>query len=453
MLADSAVFWKGPRSAVTDAGTVTSLMSRTSSPVRPGTARSALRHPHFRFLFIGAALSNVGTWMQNFVLPAYLDVRTGSAALVGLLVFAQLGPQLFGSIPAGVLADRINRTRIVLAMQLTMMIMSIALGVLAGAHAPLWTIFAVQLAIGISNTAQAPAFNASLPTLVPREDLPGAVSLTSAMINGSRIAGPALAALLGALGFELWQLFFVNAGTYILLMIPLWRLGLPKVVSANTARGWRALTAGMQLARRRRVLSRLLLSMAAFSLISLPYIGLFPSVARLNLGLSADGPAYKVLYVVWGTGAFAGALSVGTIFSGRDRHRLIRTGYILFGCFLAAFAGMTAFLPALVVSFALGFVYFQVATTMVTELQHNLTDGERASVMPLWFMAFGGTIPLGNLIFGPLMDLIGARWTLLIGAVAAVINARWSDLKRLSLGDFLDESAHGTADSGPSRLH
>ena len=421
--------------------------------LRPGTARSALQHRHFRLLFMGAALSNVGTWMQNFVLPAYLDVRTGSAALVGLLVFAQLGPQLFGSIPAGVLADRVNRTALVLTMQATMMFLSIVLGLLAGFHAPLWTIFAVQLAMGIANTTQAPAFNASLPTLVPRADLPGAVSLTSAMINGSRIAGPALAALLGAFGFELWHLFLVNAATYVLLMVPLARLGLPRVISANTARGWRALTTGMRLARRRRVLGRLLVSMSAFSVISLPYIGLFPSVARLNLDLAADGAAYKVLYVVWGTGAFAGALSVGTIFAGVDRHQMIRRGYLLFALFLGGFALMSSYLPAVLVSFALGFVYFQVATTMVTELQHNLTDGERASIMPLWFMAFGGSIPIGNLIFGPLMDAIGARWTLLIGAMAAGINALWSDLRRLSPRDFLTESAHGDADTGPSRLH
>lgn len=419
----------------------------------PGTARSALRHPHFRFLFIGAALSNVGTWMQNFVLPAYLDVRTGSAALVGLLVFAQLGPQLFGSVPAGVLADRVDRTKLVLGMQITMMMMSVMLAVLAGAHAPLWTIFAVQLAIGISNTAQAPAFNASLPTLVPRDDLPGAVSLTSAMINGSRIAGPALAALLGALGFELWHLFFVNAATYIFLMVPLYRLGLPRVVSENTARGWRALTTGVRLARRRMVLGRLLISMSAFSMISLPYIGLFPSVARLNLGLAADGSAYKILYVVWGSGAFAGALSVGTIFASSDRHRMIRTGYLFFALFLGLFSPMSNYGAALAVSFALGFVYFQVATTMVTELQHNLRDGERASVMPLWFMAFGGSIPLGNLIFGPIMDAIGARWTLLFGAAAAAANAMWSDLTRLSPGDFLSDDEHGTTESGPTRLH
>ena len=280
------------------------MSSPTSTSPRTGTARSALQHRHFRVLFIGASLSNVGTWMQNFMLPAYLDVRTGSAAFVGLLIFAQLGPMLFGSVPAGVLADRVDRTRLILAMQASMMVLSVVLGGLARWSAPIWTIFAIQLGIGIANTVQAPAFNASLPSLVPRADIGGAVSLNSAMINGSRIAGPALAAFLGWIGLDLWQLFLINAATYCFIMVPLAKNHLPSINGMNKAKGWRALTAGVGLARRRKVLLVLLSSMFCFSVVSLPYIGLFPSVTRLNLGLAADSGAYKVLYITWGLGAF-----------------------------------------------------------------------------------------------------------------------------------------------------
>jgi MFS family permease len=407
---------------------------------RPGTARSALRHRRFRLIFLGVSLSNVGTWMQNFILPAYLDARTGSAALVGLLVFAQLGPQLVLSIPSGVLADRVDRTRLVLAMQSTMMALSFVLAALAATDRALWTLFVVQLAIGVANTIQAPAFNASLPTLVPREDLPGAVSLNSAMINGSRIAGPALAAVLASLGLATWQLFAVNGLSYVFLMVPLVRLGLPSVTGGNDRRGWRALTVGVTLARRRGVLSRLLVSMAVFSLVSLPYIGLFPSVARLNLGLDAVSVSYKVLYVVWGAGAFLGALSVGTVFAGSERSRLIVRGLVGFAVFLGLFALVSSYIPALMIAAGLGFVYFMVATTMVTELQHNLRDDERASVMPLWFMSFGGMVPVGNLLAGPIMDAVGARWVLAVGAAAALGVARWVDLRRLPASSFLDDA-------------
>lgn len=428
-------------------------MNISTSMRRPGTARSALQHRHFRVLFIGASLSNVGTWMQNFMLPAYLDVRTGSAAFVGLLVFAQLGPMLFGSVPAGVLADRVNRTHLILAMQASMMAFSLVLSGLARWHAPIWTIFAIQLAIGIANTVQAPAFNASLPTLVPREDIGGAVSLNSAMINGSRIAGPSLAAFLGWAGFDLWQLFLINAATYSFVMIPLAKNHLPSIKGINTAKGWRALTTGIGIARRRRVLFTLLRSMFIFSIVSLPYIGLFPSVARLNLGLPADSGSYKVLYIIWGLGAFLGALSVGTVFSDISRHLLIRWSFRLFAVFLLLFALTSNYSVALPISFLLGAVYFLLATAMMTELQHNLTDGERASIMPLWFMSFGGSIPIGNLLGGPIMDAVGARWVLAVGAIAAALNGFWSDLGKLSADDFLDGEPTSIPETGPSRLH
>ncbi len=424
-----------------------------TTSIKRGTAKAALQHRHFRLLFTGASLSNVGTWMQNFMLPAYLDLRTGSAAFVGLLIFAQLGPQLFGSVPAGVLADRVDRTRLVLAMQGCMMLASVVLAFLAKWHAPIWTIFAVQLAIGISNTAQAPAFNASLPAMVPREDLAGAVSLTSAMINGSRIAGPSLAALLGWFGFNLWELFLVNAATYIFVMTPLTRVGLPKVVASNTARGWRALTTGIKLARSRRVLQTLLVSMFIFSLVSLPYIGLFPSVARLNLGLAADSSSYKVLYIVWGSGAFLGALSVGTVLAGQNRHTIIKWAFRMFALILFCFAMTSSYALALPISFALGVVYFLLATAMMTELQHNVTNGERASIMPLWFMSFGGSIPLGNLLAGPVMDSIGARWVLAIGAVGAWIVGFYCNLSSLTVDSFLQDEPGTAIDGSPSRLH
>ncbi len=358
--------------------------------------------------------------MQNFTLPAYIDSVTGSASLVGLLVFVQLGPLLLLSIPAGVLADRTDRTRLVTAMQAVMMAMSIVLAVSTWASSPLWTLFVIQGVIGIANTVQAPAFSASIPLLVDRRDIPGAVSLNSAMINGSRILGPTLAAALAALGVGIPGLFAVNAVTYLFLVVPIVMVRLPSPAGAGPAKGFRALTAGAALARRRRSLSRVLLSMSIFSFVCLPYIGLFPSVARLNLGLSPDGSTYKFLYIIW---------------------------------FLAVFAVLRSPVAAFPVAAALGFVYFMTATALVTVLQENLLDRERASVMPLWFMAFGGTIPFGNLIAGPIMDAIGARWVLGVGALTAVALSRWTDLDRLTPDDFLPvDEGDAIAHDGPTRL-
>jgi MFS family permease len=417
-----------------------------SSPThhfRPGTARAAFSYRSFRVLFIGTALSSVGTWMQNFTLPAYLDGRTSSASLVGLLVFAQLGPLLVLSIPAGVLADRVNRTKLVIAMQTTMLSVSIVLAILVSITAPLWTIFAAQLVLGVAISLNQPAFNASIPMLVDRADIAGAISLNSAMINGSRILGPALAAVLAVVGFSTAQLFIVNAATFLFLIVPLFFVALPTIQGNHPERGWRMLTSGINIVKRRKVLSRVLISMCLFSLFSLPFIGLFPSVARLNFGLDPTASTYKWLYVVWGLGAFFGALGVGTVFASVDKRVMIPTGFALFGISLMAFGLMNNVTPAFPISAVVGFAYFMTTTALITVVQTNITDNERGAVMPLWFMAFAGTIPIGNLIGGPIMDSIGSRPVLIFGGAFALGLAWWSNLTRLPAEAFLSEEEGG----------
>jgi MFS family permease len=406
---------------------------------RPGTVRAAWSYPRFRIFFVANSLSSVGTWMQNFTLPAYIDHRTGSASLVGLLVFTQLGPLLLLSLPAGVLADRLDRRRFVAAMQMVMMAASIAIAALIIADAPLWTLFAAQFAVGVANALNAPALSASLPMMVDRQDVPGAVSLNSAMLNGSRVAGPALAALLATIGVGTAQLFLINGVTYLFLIVPVLVLGLPSARADHPERGWRRLMTGINIARRRKVLARVLWSMTLFSLVCLPFIGLFPSVARLNLGIEPTSATYKMLYAVWASGALIGSLAVGSWLAAFDKRRVIPYGFAAFGATLGVFALMRAPAPAFLVCFLLGFAYFMTATCMITVIQQNVTDAERAPVMPLWFMSFGGTVPIGNLIAGPIIDRVGARPVLLTGALFAIFLAWWTDLGRLGPEAFLPE--------------
>ncbi len=406
---------------------------------RPGTARAALAYREFRLIWFGLFLSNIGTWMQNFTLPAYIEFRTGSATLVGLLVFTQLGPLLVLSIPAGVLADRFPRQPYLIAMQAIQMVFSVALAVLVATDAPLWTLFAVSLVIGTGNALNAPAFQASVPLLVQRADLAGAVSLNSVMINASRVLGPALAALLALAGATTSQLFVVNAATYLFLIAAILMVTIPDVRGHHPEQGWRRLLTGINIARGRAVISRALLTMCIFSVVCLVYVGLFPSVASRNFDMDVDDAAYKLLYTVWGLGACLGALAVGTVLHHIDRRRLVTDGLVLFAISLAAFAVVRSPGPAFPIAFVLGFAYFLTATALITIFQENLADTERAATMPLWFMAFGGSVPIGNLIFGPVIDAIGARWVLGLGAVVAVGLARWCDLRRLPQSAYLPQ--------------
>lgn len=412
------------------------MTAATSTPIpqhrhRPGSARAALSYPAFRTMFIGSFASNVGTWMQNVVLPAYVYQRTGKASVVALLVFAQLGPLLLLAIPGGVIADRFDRRNWLIAMQTVQLVFSAALAPLASHNSAIWALFMVQLGVGIGNALNAPAWSAALPTLVHRQDLSGAISLNSTMINGSRVVGPIIVAGLSVVGVTTAQFFLINAATYLFVIAALASVHFdsPRVVHHETGR--RLLTSGMRLVRDNPVSLRILLALTSFSLISLPYVGLFPAIARLNFGIIERSTTYNWLYATWGLGACLGGLAVGTVFVDWDKRRLIRGGFGLFAISMAAFALAREPIGAFIAGFVLGLAYFGTTTSMLTVLQSRLHDHERGRVMSLWFMAFGGTVTIGLLIVGPIVDAIGARWVLLGGAAWAGFLWWWCDVARI----------------------
>ena len=412
----------------------------------PGSARAALAYPRFRRMWAASFSSNIGTWMQNVVLPVYVLDRTGRASVVGLMVFAQLGPLLFLSIPAGVIADRFDRRRWLVGMQLVQLAFSALLAPLAATDAPIWSIFLVSLGVGIGNALNAPAWSAMLPTLVSRRDLPGSVSLNSTMINGSRVVGPIIVAVLRSAGVSIAQIFLINAATYLFVVVALLRTPVRHTPSGSHEPMRRQLTAGVRLARANRPVGRLLLTLFSFSLLSLPYVGLFAAVVRLNFGIEKGSTTYEWLYATWGLGAAMGGLAIGTIFVGRDVRQLIRAGFLAFGIFLAGFALVREPIGAFITGAFLGFAYFGTTTSMNTVVQSRVADNERGRVMSLWFMAFGGTVPLGNMLFGPVIDAIGARWVLLGGAAWAVFLAWWCDIARLDAEAAGSESGERRGD-------
>lgn len=406
---------------------------------RPGTARAALSYRAYRLVWSGLFLSSIGTWMQNLALPAYVDARTGSAKVVSLLVFAQLGPLLLLAIPGGIIAERVNRRTFLLSMQWMQLAFSLVLAAIISVDGPIWALFLAQIAVGTGNALNAPAFQATVPMLVDRRDLAGAISMNSVQLNGSRVIGPSLAAVLSIWGVTTSQLFIINAATYLFLIMAIMKVALPDIRITHPETGWRRVLTGLRISRERPVLSRLLITMASFSFFSLVYVALFSSVARMNFGIDPVGSTYRWLYALWGLGALTGALATATFLAQTHRPLVIRRGFVGFALALAAFALINSPGPAFPVGFFLGLFYFMSANAMVTVFQQNLKDTERVSVMPLWFMAFGGTVTLGGLAAGPIIDAIGPQWVLLFGAAFALYLSRWSNLDRLPPSSFLEQ--------------
>ncbi len=398
-------------------------------PIRTGSARAALRHETFRRVFIGAFLSNIGTWMQNVVLGALAYDLTKSPTFVGVILFAQLGPLMLFSLVGGLLADAFDRRRLLVLVSVLQGLLSLALAWVARVDSPSRVaLVGIVFLIGIGQAVFGPTYSALLPALVGRADLAGAISLNSAQMNGSRVVGPVIgAALFARFGADV--VFIVNAASYLLVIWSLLSVRLPEPIPDTSGlRGLRRLGAGFTVARADRVVGRCLIVIFAYSLLSLPFIGQLPTIADQNLGISARSTQYGVLYACFGVGALMGALSIGTVLSGRSLEKVVRVGLVAFAVFLAAFAVLRSAALAYPGILLVGLAYFAVITSLSTVLQQRLDDSNRGRVMALWIMGFGGTVPIGNLMAGPIIEAINITAVVLAGAAISVGLAWYADL-------------------------
>ncbi len=389
-------------------------------------ARGALRHRDFRVVWYGSFASNIGTWMQNVTLGALAYELTKSATFVSVVTFAQLGPLLVLSIVSGALADMVDRRRLTVIAQAGQMIGAVVLGIVVLGDDPNRTaIVLTVLGIGICNALNAPAWVALLPSLVPREHLPGAVSLNSTQMNASRVVGPAIAGVLyGIIGAS--GVFFVNAATYVFAIGSLLMVRPPPVVRDDTTpTGLRRLASGLAVLRRDALVRRAIGGLFVFSLLCLPFIGQMPTIAEENLGLDVESLGYGLLYACFGLGAVTGAVSIGTFLSGVNRRVVVLRGLAGFAVTLGIFAVLRHPAPAYVIVALLGFSYFATVTALNTILQVHLDDNMRGRVMSLWLMAFGGTVPLGLMIAGPIAESTSISVVLLYGSVVAALLFLW----------------------------
>jgi MFS family permease len=401
-------------------------------PYQRGTAQAALRHRDFRIVYSGVFASNIGTWMQNVVLGAYALKLTGSGAYVGLVFFAQLGPLLFLSLWGGVLADVVDRRRFLVSAQVAQGLLSFVLAAVAFSPDPSRVaIVVIVFAIGIANAIGAPGLSALLPTLVPRDDLPGAVALASVQMNLSRVIGPIIGAALYA-RFSVGWVFAVNAVTYVFAVIGLLWARYARFANANIEeRGLARLLSGFRIVRRDPLLTHVIITLFTFSFFSLAFVGIMPQIAEHNLGVDPRSLEYGVLYACFGIGAALGATTVGTLLASRDKAHLLRPGFYAFALVLGVFAFTRAEAWAIPIAALLGYTYFVVITCLSTVLQERCDDHERGRVMALWIMGFGGTVPLGVLVAGP-FSTKHVSAVLLVGVVWAIVLGTWASARTLA---------------------
>lgn len=378
----------------------------------------ALRYRNYRLFFIGQSISLVGTWMTQ-VATAWLVYRlTGSAFLLGVVGFSS---QIAGFVlapVAGVLTDRWDHRRILLATQVLAALQSLALAVLAlSGRIRVSQIILLSVLQGFINAFDIPTRQAFVVRMVEdRTDLSNAIALNSSMFNGARLLGPPLAGLVISAAGE-GACFLIDSVSYLAVIATLLMMRVP-VRAARSLRRHVAheLAEGVAYAAKSLPIHSLLLMVAFVSLVAMPYVVLLPVVARETL---RGGPStLGLLTGMSGLGALAGSLYLASRRSVRGLVRLSALAGGLFGAALMVFAASRAAWLSLAALFAAGFGMIVQMAASNTVLQTLVDDDKRGRVMSLFMMAFLGMLPWGSLVVGALAGRIGVHRTLMLeGAV------------------------------------
>ncbi len=396
----------------------------SSAPsVSVGHRFRALRHRNFRLFWIGQLISLIGTWMQSVAQGWLMHRLTDSALMLGLLGFAQFAPVTFLSLWAGVIADRIDKRRLLLITQSFAFLQAIAMAVLSGSgHIRPWMVLVLAFAFGVFNAFDLPTRQSALVEMVDdREDLPNAIALNSAEFNVARIIGPAIAgvtlALIGETGC-----FWINAVSYIAVLYSLTQMRLPaRAARAGAALG--SLREGVAYVMRTESIRNLLVLLAICGGLGFQYNTLLPVYTRTIL--HANAGAYGALMSSFGVGSLIAALSMTHALDRWTLRRNLLIGLTSAGLGLAAFA-WSRWLPlTLAMGLVAGYGLILYVASTNTLVQMTTEDHYRGRVMSLYTFMFIGTTPGGALLAGAIAQRAGAPVATSLCAVLLLGGALW----------------------------
>jgi MFS family permease len=389
-----------------------------------------LRHRAFRWIWIGALVSNVGNWMEAVAQSWLVQQQTNSPFMVELLAASEFVPHAVLMLAAGWLADHYDRRKLLLLGQIAMMVLGAVLAVAAhlGWATP-WVIIALSFAEGAAWATVTPSWQAIVPALVPREELPAAIALNSAQFNTARLLGPMIAGALlttasAAFVFDLNVLSFVG----IVVVLSVIQVPRAELAAAHTSGGELAHSGGVKTALRWALREpgprRIILGVFAFSLLAAPVQGLLPAMADQVLQVGARG--YGVLLSCLGAGAIVGALTLARLPRGYPRHHLIPLSMLGFTlCALVYGVSPWPLLSAAALGVGGIFWVWSLASSS-TAMQLLVPEGLRGRAMSVLALATTGPLPLGHLLGGTVAHAFGIRAGVLGSCGALAAFAAWS---------------------------
>jgi MFS family permease len=347
-------------------------------------------------------------------------VLTGSPFWVSMVTFTQFFPTLLLGLFGGLVADRLDRRRVLLVTQTLAMGFASALAIVTWTgHARVSTLLPIIGAAGATMAFNAPSFQAIIPDLIPSRLILDAVSLNSTQFSVARVLGPALGGwILATIGAG-WA-FGVNALSFLAVIGALAVIRTTKH-DPPTSTGMRALFGGVRAAYESPVITTLLVATAICSVFGAPVIALLSVMARNVLGLGAGG--YGTLFATFSIGAVAGALATSTVVRRFGLRRSTGMGMAILATLIALFAASRNIWLSSALLMGIGAVYTMSVSATNSGLQTAVPSRKRGRIMSLYMMAWGGLFPVGALIAGILATYIGAPWALGIMSVPLAIGA------------------------------
>ncbi|MBO9531996.1 MAG: MFS transporter [Solirubrobacteraceae bacterium] len=393
----------------------------TLSPTSPTDSTfAALRVRNYRTWFAGQAVSLVGTWMQSVALSWLAFELSASGSVIGFVMAAQFVPVLVLGAYGGLLADRMDKRRLLLLTQGALGTLSLLLAVLVlGGLIALWMVFVIAVLLGVAVSVDTPTRQSFVIEMVGAEHVQNAVSLNSILVNASRAVGPAMAGVLIA-AFGVGVCFAVNAASFVAVLAALVLMRRDELLPAPPlARARGQLRDGLRYVRGTPELAVPLVMMGIVGCFAYEFPVVLPLVAREALH---GGPTtFGLLTSAMGVGAVAGGLVIASRRrTGTGALSLAAVGFGVAIALAAAAPGLGTALAAMLLVGA-GSVAFM--STGNTTLQLTAAPEYRGRVMALWAVTFQGSTPIGGPIIGAISEFAGPRIGLGVGAAACLLAA------------------------------
>ncbi len=396
-----------------------------------------LREPLYRALWIATVASNVGTWMQDVGAAWLMTSLAPSPAMVALVRAASSLPMFLLALPAGALADVVDRRRLLLVTQTWMLIAAAILGALtiAGMTTP-WLLLVLTFTLGLGTALNAPAWQAIIPELVPQAEVANAISLNSTSINLARSIGPAIGGLLiAATGPGIT--FLLNAVSFsgVIVVLYRWRR-IPGVSVLPAERVMGAIRAGLRYVRHAPAVRVVLVRSSVFIIFGSALLALLPAATRFEFN---RGPtAYGIMLGAFGLGAVAAAAALPRMRQKATTDGLVAIAILVFATGLLIFAWIRLFVVADIALFICGGARLSLLSTFNANIQSVVPSGVRGRALAVSILVFFGGMAVGSVFWGYVAALWGIPTALSAAAAGASIGVLATRHLRLHRGNEID---------------